>query len=98
MPDEFTAVLREKCRGIGFAPQRMGVEFLGERGFQDRVQAAELQQAWFHRCVSRNREGEGLRRSIRSLVRRRYPRPTKGIFVAMTVMNCTFASSGRLAM
>ena len=28
----------------------------------------------------------------------RYPRPTNGIFVAITVMNCTFASSGRLAM
>ena len=26
-----------------------------------------------------------------------YPRPTNGIFVAITVMNCTFASSGRLA-
>jgi hypothetical protein len=26
------------------------------------------------------------------------PRPPKGILVAMTVMNCTFASSGRLAM
>ncbi len=26
------------------------------------------------------------------------PRPTKGIFVAITVMNWTFASSGRLAM
>jgi hypothetical protein len=26
------------------------------------------------------------------------PRPTKGIFVAMMVMNCTFASRGRLAM
>jgi len=26
------------------------------------------------------------------------PRPTKGIFVAITVMNCTLASSGRLAM
>src|SRR6185503_20184112 len=30
--------------------------------------------------------------------RRRYPRPMNGIFVAITVMNCTFASSGRLAM
>ena len=28
----------------------------------------------------------------------RYPRPMKGILVAMTVMNWTFASSGRLAM
>jgi len=27
-----------------------------------------------------------------------YPRPMKGIFVAMTVRNCTLASSGRLAM
>ena len=27
-----------------------------------------------------------------------YPRPIKGIFVAITVMNCTFASNGRLAM
>jgi hypothetical protein len=27
-----------------------------------------------------------------------YPRPTNGIFVAMTVMNSTLASSGRLAM
>ena len=27
-----------------------------------------------------------------------YPRPTNGILVAMMVMNCTFASSGRLAM
>jgi hypothetical protein len=27
-----------------------------------------------------------------------YPRPMNGIFVAITVMNCTFASSGRLAM
>ena len=27
-----------------------------------------------------------------------YPRPINGIFVAITVMNCTFASSGRLAM
>src|SRR3990172_7365035 len=27
-----------------------------------------------------------------------YPRPTKGILVAMTVMNCMLASSGRLAM
>ena len=27
-----------------------------------------------------------------------YPRPTNGIFVAITVMNCTFASSGRVAM
>ncbi len=27
-----------------------------------------------------------------------YPRPTSGIFVAMTVMVATFASSGRLAM
>jgi hypothetical protein len=27
-----------------------------------------------------------------------YPLPTNGIFVAITVMNCTFASSGRLAM
>ena len=26
------------------------------------------------------------------------PRPTNGIFVAITVMNCTLASSGRLAM
>jgi hypothetical protein len=26
------------------------------------------------------------------------PRPMKGIFVAMTVMNCTLASNGRLAM
>ena len=26
-----------------------------------------------------------------------YPRPTKGILVAMIVMNCTFVSSGRLA-
>jgi hypothetical protein len=26
------------------------------------------------------------------------PRPMNGILVAMTVMNCTFASSGRLAM
>jgi len=26
------------------------------------------------------------------------PRPTNGIFVAITVMNCTFAASGRLAM
>ena len=25
------------------------------------------------------------------------PRPTKGIFVAIMVMNCTFASSGKLA-
>ena len=28
----------------------------------------------------------------------RHPRPMNGIFVAITVMNCTFASSGRLAM
>lgn len=28
----------------------------------------------------------------------RYPRPTNGILLAMTVMNCTFASSGRSAM
>jgi len=28
----------------------------------------------------------------------RYPRPIKGIFVAITVMNWTFASSGREAM
>ena len=27
-----------------------------------------------------------------------YPRPTNGIFVAITVMNSTLASSGRLAM
>ena len=27
-----------------------------------------------------------------------HPRPMKGIFVAMMVMNCTFASNGRLAM
>jgi hypothetical protein len=27
-----------------------------------------------------------------------YPRPMNGIFVAITVMNWTFASSGRLAM
>src|SRR5437899_10698211 len=27
-----------------------------------------------------------------------HPRPTNGIFVAMTVRNCTLASSGRLAM
>ena len=26
------------------------------------------------------------------------PLPTNGIFVAITVMNCTFASGGRLAM
>ena len=26
-----------------------------------------------------------------------YPRPMNGIFVAITVMNCTLASSGRLA-
>ena len=32
------------------------------------------------------------------LVPGRYPRPTNGIFVAMIVRNCTFASSGRLAM
>ena len=30
-------------------------------------------------------------------LRARYPRPMNGIFVAITVMNCTFASSGRLA-
>jgi hypothetical protein len=30
--------------------------------------------------------------------RARYPLPMYGIFVAITVMNCTFASSGRLAM
>jgi hypothetical protein len=29
---------------------------------------------------------------------RREPRPTNGIFVAMIVMNWTFASGGRLAM
>jgi hypothetical protein len=28
----------------------------------------------------------------------RYPRPTNGIWLAMTVMNSTLASSGRLAM
>jgi hypothetical protein len=28
----------------------------------------------------------------------RYPRPMKGIFVAITVMNWTFALNGRLAM
>jgi hypothetical protein len=28
---------------------------------------------------------------------RNYPRPTNGIFVAMTVMNSTLASRGRLA-
>ena len=27
-----------------------------------------------------------------------YPRPMKGIFVAMIVMNCTFVSSGKLDM
>ena len=27
-----------------------------------------------------------------------HPRPTKGILVAMMVMNCTFDSSGRFAM
>jgi hypothetical protein len=27
-----------------------------------------------------------------------YPRPMNGILVAMMVMNCTFVSSGRLAM
>ena len=28
----------------------------------------------------------------------RYPRPMSGIVVAITVINCTFASSGRFAM
>jgi hypothetical protein len=31
-------------------------------------------------------------------VRTSYPRPTNGILVAITVMNSTLASSGRLAM
>ena len=36
--------------------------------------------------------------SRRSPKTSRYPRPMNGILVAITVMNCTFASSGRLAM
>ncbi len=39
-----------------------------------------------------NRRNGGL-----SLVSFSQPRPTNGIFVAITVMNCTLASSGRLA-
>jgi hypothetical protein len=33
-----------------------------------------------------------------TMVRMRHPRPTSGIFVAITVMNCTLAWSGRVAM
>ena len=33
-----------------------------------------------------------------AIVRMRHPRPTSGIFVAITVMNCTLTSSGRVAM
>ena len=39
-----------------------------------------------------------LRAGLLWLNRASYPRPTNGIFVAITVMNNTLASSGRLAM
>ena len=32
-----------------------------------------------------------------SVIAAHYPRPINGILVAITVMNCTFASNGRLA-
>ena len=40
----------------------------------------------------------GGRLPARRVERERYPRPMKGILVAITVMNWTFASSGRRAM
>ena len=39
-----------------------------------------------------------MRLTLRRVSGRFQPRPTKGILVAITVINSTFASSGRLAM
>ena len=46
-------------------------------------------------CLVTLRLGAGSRERRANLAQ---PRPTNGIFVAMMVMNCTLASSGRLAM
>ena len=53
---------------------------------------------WRHKKVNRGSEDEKNQPTQKKENSKIQPRPTKGILVAITVINSTFASSGRLAM
>ena len=74
-------------------------------GFQSRPPASSAQTRWRPSALSRfTRVAPAVpvptttKSKASPFGTMRQPRPTNGIFVAMTVMVCTLASSGRLAM
>ena len=60
--------------------------------------APDVEEDHDHGGAATAAQGAGEARGAVAAARRPQPRPTNGILVAITVRNCTFASSGRLAM
>jgi hypothetical protein len=66
--------------------------------------AQRLIDHFFQRCVSialkflKSRKASSSMIKVTFIAARVYPRPTNGIWFAITVMNSTFVDSGRFAM